>query len=62
MPLRDKYIKRVEAAKILEVSISQFLDLEKNRKIPQGIHFGMGQRWSKLELQEFKKNMESNLR
>lgn len=46
----DKYIRAVEAAKYLGLTITEFLDGVKSGEIPQPYMLGLHRRWKLIEL------------
>ena len=46
----DKYIRAVEAAKYLGLTITEFLDAVDSGKIPQPYMLGLHRRWKLIEL------------
>ena len=49
-------LKALQAADLLGLCISDFLDKVKSGDVPKPFFDGMGQRWNEHELKEWKKN------
>jgi len=51
-----KYIKAVQAARMLGLTITDFLEGVRNKSLPQPHYMGVGNRWSEEEIKDFLKN------
>lgn len=54
--MKSKLLKRVECCYILGLNIVEFLDHERAGNLPQSIHNGMGERWTRWEIEELAKS------
>ena len=51
-------LKAVECAYLLDVNITEFLELERTDQLPKSFDIGIGRRWRETEVIEYKKKLK----
>tara|TARA_R110001592_G_scaffold236760_6_gene495384 strand:- start:3245 stop:3433 length:189 start_codon:yes stop_codon:yes gene_type:complete len=56
--MKTKMLKAVECAYLLDVNITEFLELERTDQLPKSFDIGIGRRWRETEVIEYKKKLK----